>query len=35
MKKLVAVVFVAVTLVVMVLFSRAQDKEQRSVQDGL
>ena len=33
MKKLVAVVFVAVTLVVMVLFSRAQDKEQRSVND--
>ena len=33
MKKLVAIVFVAVTLVVMVLFSRAQDKEQLLVND--
>ena len=33
MKKLVAVVFVAVTLVVMVLFSRAQDREQQLVND--
>ena len=33
MKKLVAVVFVAVTLVVMVLFSGAQDKEQLLIND--
>ena len=33
MKKLVAVVFVLITLVVMVLYSRAQDKEQRLVND--
>ena len=33
MKKLVAVVFVLITLVVMVLFSRARDKEQRLVND--
>ena len=31
MKKLVAVVFVVITLVVMVLFSRAQDREQQLV----
>ena len=31
MKKLVAVVFVLITLVVMVLFSRAQDREQKLV----
>ena len=33
MKKLVALVFVLITLVVMVLFSRARDKEQRLVND--
>ena len=33
MKKLVAVVFVLSTLVVMVLFSRAQDREQQLVND--
>ena len=33
MKKLVAVVFVVITLVVMVLFSRAQDREQQLVND--
>ena len=33
MKKLVAVVFVLITLVVMVLFSRAQDEEQQLVID--
>jgi hypothetical protein len=33
MKKLVAVVFVSITLVVMVLFSRAQDREQQLVND--
>ena len=33
MKKLVAVVLVLVTLVVMVLFSRAQDREQQLVND--
>ena len=33
MKKLVGVVFVSVTLVVMVLFSLAHDKEQRLVND--
>ncbi|MDB3999929.1 hypothetical protein N9439_00085 [Schleiferiaceae bacterium] len=33
MKKLVAVVFVLITLVVMVLFSRAQDREQQLVND--
>ena len=33
MKKLVAVVFVLITLVVKVLFSRAQDREQQLVND--
>jgi len=33
MKKLVGVVFVLITLVLMVLFSRAQDREQRLVND--
>ena len=33
MKKLGAVVFVLITLVVMVLFSRAQDREQQLVND--
>ena len=33
MKKLVAVVFVLIALVVMVLFSRAQDREQQLVND--
>jgi hypothetical protein len=33
MKKLVAVAFVSITIVVMVLFSRARDNEERLVND--